>query len=703
MSYVKIRDDLYLSKLTNPFYNVSVPRGQVNHILIFDRSGSMWNLLHDLVEDMIVHIATIPAGDSVSIGWFSTEGLFRFILKGYVINGQESYDNIAKLLRQNNTTLNLTCFSDILTDTIGVIDEVGVVLPGQFNLMFFTDGYPVVSNYSVEIDKIMDTLSLLSTDVSSAVFVGYGGYYNKSLMSKMVNVIGGTLVHSSRLSDFTEAMKSFVGSTPVVSNFIKVDTTGDAKCFYIDSNHNVVNVPLTSLDNAQIPQNVQEFYVIDNNVSKWNDMVSPESMQVGLYAAAVVMSQNLKADVALEIMQFIGDIHVAKLLADAWTNAEYGRAEYAMLDGVRGFGFAEGKKLGYAIPSNAFCLVYLVDLLKADDKAFFYPFVQGWEYKRIGAKRSTKEGYPKFSYGNDVHCPINEFVWNESRLNLSMLAKIPGSIQLNDECEKYGFAKIYPTWVYRNYTLVKDGVLNVDGLYASLSQETYDKLYKEGVVAQAPFVESALYWINLTAIPLVNRIIASTNLSAKTFCEYLWMELENKAEMKYLKWRLQQLVPEKIVSEALTPEQNEYLKSQGVTANGFNPPTDEQEATDWYFATEFDVKIKGFSSLPKIEEVLEKCKSGKSLTDSQALMKSKMDELDKSIAVGASNPVYAIERLISETKNRQKSIRNTIQTNKFAILLAKRWFSDLTTRDGAVVQLDNHTFTFSIRDTKVEY
>jgi len=698
MSYVKINDELYLSNFINTFYEVSPQREQVNHILIYDRSGSMYNLLHDVVEDMIGHINTIPFGDSISIGWFSSEGNYRFILKGFVIKDSESYINIASLLRKNNTTINLTCFSNILIDATEVISETRDVLPGKFNLMFFTDGYPVVSNYQNEIANIMIALGRLAMEVSSSIFVGYGGYYNKELMSKMVNKVGGVLVHSSRLTDFTEAMKSFVNANTSRSNAIYI-AYNEADVFCIDLNNNVVSVPF-SAGYVSIPQNIKEFYVLTCGYE--GKPTHPDSMLPGLYASAMIMSQQLKSDVALDIMQLIGDVHIVKLVSNAWTNADYGKAESAMLDGVRGFGFKEGVKLGAIVPSNTFCLVDLIDLFQSDSDAFFLPYVTGWEYKRIGSKRKTREGYPKFTHSNEVKCAFTDFTWNSTRLNLSILAKINGSIELSDDCSKFGFAKTYPTWVWRNYAIVKDGVLNMDGIYAQLSKETYDKLYKEGVVTQSPYDLNMVYWIDLTSIPLVNRSIATGNISAKKYCEYLWLEKLYEAEMKYLKYKLTQYEPEKAVSEAFTNEQNEYLKSQGVTANGFSPPTDEEEATDYYYATEFDVKIAGYSSLPKIDDVLDKCKSGKKLTDSQAMVKSVIDSIDIDIAQG-NNPVPTIKNLINGAKKRLKTVRHTTQMSRFAILLSKKWFEDLDTRDGATLELSGHNFTFSIRDIKVEY
>ena len=47
---------------------------QRHHILIFDRSGSMYNSLSALIENMKKVIDKIPDNDYITILWFSSEG-----------------------------------------------------------------------------------------------------------------------------------------------------------------------------------------------------------------------------------------------------------------------------------------------------------------------------------------------------------------------------------------------------------------------------------------------------------------------------------------------------------------------------------------------------------------------------------------------------------------------------------------------------
>jgi hypothetical protein len=159
-----------------------------------------------------------------------------------------------------------------------------------------------------------------------------------------------------------------------------------------------------------------------------------------------------------------------------------------------------------------------------------------------------------------------------------------------------------------------------------------------------------------------------------------------------------------VVSTFFSPEQNEYLASFGVTANGFNPPVVEEESTDYYYAKEFDVKLAGFSSLPKIDDVIERNRAGKPWTPSQKIVGEAYNDVYEGMSAIKSVDLLYLDTQLSKHKMLLDDVRKDIQRTKFAVLLSKKWFSDLDTRDGAVVtDAEGHKFTFTIRDIQVPY
>src|SRR5512136_1273954 len=76
-----------------------------HHVWIYDRSGSMGWVIAQLAEDVCLHLDEIPAGDFVSVGWFSSPGEFRWFVKGAKLTSKSSYDDVKKVVRANATSL----------------------------------------------------------------------------------------------------------------------------------------------------------------------------------------------------------------------------------------------------------------------------------------------------------------------------------------------------------------------------------------------------------------------------------------------------------------------------------------------------------------------------------------------------------------------------------------------------------------------
>lgn len=128
-------------------------------MLIADRSGSMSGLLPKLIDDICQVLRSTPAGDYISFGWFSSQGEFRFPVKGFKINTDADRKALNDMLQQFKFTLGLTCFSEILTDADTVREEVEAITQvTSHSLWFFTDGCPVVRNYSQELSAIQKAL-----------------------------------------------------------------------------------------------------------------------------------------------------------------------------------------------------------------------------------------------------------------------------------------------------------------------------------------------------------------------------------------------------------------------------------------------------------------------------------------------------------------------------------------------------------------
>jgi hypothetical protein len=313
-----------------------------------------------------------------------------------------------------------------------------------------------------------------------------------------------------------------------------------------------------------------------------------------------------------------------------------------------------------------------------------------FQYKSIGVGATQKEGYPIFKKNTDVIVPIQSLVWNDSRLNLSFSAKIEGTVDLGPN--KFGFVETnYPTYIYRTYTLIKDGNRNVVKLPVLFKDSDTLKKY-EAKGLEIFHAGGDIYTITTGDLPVLNRSKVQDNFKAIDLAIGAIDELELEAKFKALKHRIDsEGIKEK--GSSITTEQIEFLKSRGIVAGVFSPPRDEHEAKDSYTAPVFEIKIKSFSSLPSINAVNNKIASKKALTPSEALLHK---------AMGFAESVRDAKSEFEHVKKSLWSIRHCIHKTKFAFLLSKKSFVDLKGREGTI-EHNGYTVNFSVSTKEFEY
>jgi hypothetical protein len=718
VQYCPINSETILAKaILSADKNVVKPKRQpVNHIMIYDRSGSMSGMLSTVIEDMILSLENIKDGDTLSIGWFASEGRF-----GYIINGMFIKDNrekIVKILRQNNFTLGMTCFSDILGATNdSIIPELSNYSNG-FNLMFFTDGYPVVNDYSKEVKKVFDALEKMNRTVNNAMLVGYGDYYNKELMAQMAEKIGGTLVHQSKLDMFSGVLMKFLDAG-TSSKKIEVEIPIKAEFAYVINVDSIVLCPVVDDTKVIIPEDAQQFYFLSNTgllrgvVQTKGDTstVIPENMIEGVLGAANIAIGQTKTTLAIDLLGKLGDIRLINVTNNAFTNAEYALAQDMIRDAISNpsVRFIGGKNKNYVPDPSAFCLMNALEVLGADDNAFFYPRHKAFEYNKIGVPSFTKEGYPKMVDDPNTKCKFDDLVWNGSRLNLSIRAIIKGTVELNGDPISVGLPKTVTSFKWRNYTIIKDGHLNVFTLPVSMSYDTFEVLRVNGMIDRyEEWDRDTVYEVYLDAVPMVNRAMTTPPLATE-FCVWHMDEKMLEARIKATKGLLDKLDPEGTLTKEhmveYTPEQEAFLEAQGITSKGFNPPTTSGIAEDWYHANEFEVKIAGLSSLPSYNEVVKKIDAGKSVSDRERpvydmimFYESKLKDIPQTY-----RKIEFMQDHLEDSKTALRQLRHKIHSTKMGMLLSKQWFPDITTRDGSKINIGETEFTISIRQIKVDY
>lgn len=309
---------------------------------------------------------------------------------------------------------------------------------------------------------------------------------------------------------------------------------------------------------------------------------------------------------------------------------------------------------------------------------------------RIAAIHSSKPEALKFTADEAPNgYPISSLVFNEDRPNVSFMVRKTGSVDLTARLSKAPeegeVPAVLQTHVFRNYAVIKDGLVNVDVLPVYVSGATWKKLgalLPEGAVkAVAGGIEdSVMVILNLRAIPVINRNMIK-DVSARQFFELQYQLLVAQAEQKVYNSYAKELAPKERsqgLKELYGEEGAAWLKDQGVTDGGFSPKGTLAEATDFYMGKELKVSIKGYSKLPSLKEAQAAIAKNK-MNGPTALMAPTIKEVEGLITAAAGKTTAVQVWLDVQASTAKTKVRNLIykiaQTT-FGIVVGQIWFQE---------------------------
>lgn len=243
----------------------------------------------------------------------------------------------------------------------------------------------------------------------------------------------------------------------------------------------------------------------------------------------------------------------------------------------------------YVPKADALCVFDVLHYL-CDIKA---KYAYSTDYDRVG--RKSEDTFNLFTWNKGPHLTsMDEIIFNDSELNISLRSKIHGVTKLNPRAaEKVGLDVEIPSFVYRNQTIIKDGNLNMDEITVSLTKEQYsdfwDHFTGEGLHHTVPYKgdENPLITITLSNLPIINRTYSTTNTEAV----YILNKLENQnrklLELKVVNHLLTPMY-DQLPSKTYTDEQLEVLAEHGASKdgcyNGVKVVTAEKSEEDFYIA-----------------------------------------------------------------------------------------------------------------------
>ena len=754
-NFVKIDENYYLvSQNVNSNVTVEVTK-KTNHIFVVDVSGSMTGdlpLIRTQLKNKLSNL--MKEGDTISIVWFSGSRDAGILKEEVEVKSLKTLSDLNDAIDKWLRPIGLTAFLKPLELVKDLVNRIKKNRPNSaFSMIFLTDG----CNNDCPWNEVIRTLKLLESDIASSTFVEYGYYADSRALTHMASVLGGEKISCDGFDEFEPVFDAKISTSARGGKKTVVEITDK---YLFDFAFSVSNgsVLLYNLQDGKIMVggDVKEVYFFSPKAIGAQNLNKNSESDAALYAGIYVLSDKLLSDDAEKVFYALCDNYHYRMLANAFGKQKLNIFKTAIKDCVADITkrFPNGRASIQKVYDNAYCLMNLIEDLGDIPNCLFYPNHPEFKYNRIGRKRvavgsvltdadkqrlseaknfdeakkimeelEEKKVDVKFVNSDpDRGYPVTNLVWNEERANLSVLVRIEGEAILPKN--KFKIDKV-ASFKYNTFTLIKDGIVNVQYLPVSYIPELESLLrskgidfFGTGVRIPATGTEDLRIIINLNSLPVINRGMVRT-ISANALAKQEWELVKLQGQKKVFDYYRKLLFPKESKSfvEMLGQEAADWLKEIGITDyNGFAPKVVEEESTDFYMSVNLATKIKGLSSLPKVEDVLAKIKAGKELKLSEWVMANTLkkylaqteSDLYKSLSEEQQKGVlktYITTNSDILNKQRRKVLQEIAQI-KFALILSKKWFTEFKSFDENKLSLkldgQDVDFTFDLNEKEVK-
>lgn len=706
----------------------------INHVLIVDCSGSMSGDLRSIREQIKDRIPTLLSlDDTFTVLWFSGSGESGVVFEGELIANIKDVARIGKLLDRWIVPVGLTGFVDPLKKLSEVMDRLPKNNPTA--VVFMTDGYDNQNSS----DKIFKALASVASKVASFTFVEYGYYANRPLLTAMAEKTGSPLLFAEGFHTYAPLLERTLtkGAPPskITVTLEKPAPDGFVVCV-LDGD--VISFTVNEGDKVTVPEGVTDLFYLSSGKGTNGTAVDIS----GVYALISAYSARMKSDQTLALLKETGDVSLIKDFAGCFGKQRY--SAFTSRAAAAAVNPSERLKDGYdpnAIPpEDAFTVLDLLKMLSEDESATLLLDHPEFSYQRISRGRvssdtvlspeslkkmeeitakmaATKDKKTLQALSNDLNAlttgpapltfkptpnpdgvPLTSLVYHETRPNVSILTRRAGTVDISGRLPHNLMDKLpglFPTFVYRNYAIIKDGLVNVATLPVRLSKSTLDQIVIQGgsgILKSIPIllednrVEAVL---SLEGLPILNRV-SVRSVTAKDLFRKEYDLFVAQSKVKLYNSLLKNVTGTSKKDAGFSsygPEAAAWLAEQGFTEHsGFSPKTVQAESTDTYMAKEVSVKLAGYSSIPSFNDVQKRIASGKPPTASGAVMAATF-EAEKARGISEDRIANQRDLAVSTVRNLQREI----SALKFAISVGQAWPQEFAS-------LDENTYEFTTKD-----
>jgi hypothetical protein len=728
-----------------------------HHLFIIDCSGSMWNELAEIRKDLYNKISTLlRPSDSVSIIWFSGRGSYGVLVEDFKINSDTSLKNLKKLIDTQLTSRGLTAFCEPLQEAQALIKSDKARNSDKlYSLFFLTDGYD--NGWSEA--QILESVRDIASELASATIVEYGYYCNKDLLNKMATEVGGAHIFAEDFQDYEPYMeRQFTQQMMSARKVVTLSEKAiDGFAYSYDEDGNVISYKVSEDNEVFIdPDSVSTISYMTSSTPRTSSEIdgvdyklaanSPEAYTAILkpmYAGMNAYSKTSNFNTISDILRVVGDAYFIVRKANTFGTQKINELEAELMATMQDPTkmFREGYNPDLEPAEDAYCVMDMIDDLMASEDNKWYP--SQMKYKRMSRKterkgveiskedkenvesllsenkideamtklQEVKDNTPEqvefINEDKDNGFPITSLTWNNKRANLSVQAMYKGYINLptNDHI----LEKRFDTNIFRNYSIIKDGVIHTYSLPVSLDSETFDKLQDNGLLEGEIYNPNSIYQLDFSSLPVINQKMvreASAEDLFRNHYSLIKLKARNSVFNYYKKRYLDGA--SKSFSDTYGDEATAWLKEIGISSYGFNPKVALTPTTEETMVNTMEVKIDKLSSLPPAKSVVEKFEASKPLTAREEMLEPYIKEFTEFYkmveSIGDEKRTNMIQEWIDNKsdsiRKEKRELENSVSRTKFLTIVGKSWFTDLESRENKelVLEVDNQERKFIVED-----
>lgn len=745
----------------------------VNHVLVIDCSGSMCSDLPKIRQQCKNKLPKmLGEEDTVSIIWFSGRGEFGTLVEAEKVVGLKDLQAINKAIDRWLQPVGLTGFKEPVLEVKALTERVAAQNPGAFNLFFMSDGCDNQWSKEEILGAIEETAPSLGA--ATFVEYGYyadrpmltemaersGGQlvfsqdfdrYDAALGSALATRIQGRETFEVPTADYMYA--DLIGNIvySLGNNSLITYRVNEGKIF---ANRDTTSVWF--LSPTQIGTLGEDLEGIAATYQQNPDQSFPALNAA--YAALSLWSVRMQPKVVRSVLRGLGDVNFINQFSNCFGKQAY--TQFMEDTQAAAFNTSAWYRSGFdpnAVPKeDAFTAIQMLDILSSDSEnrvllgheRFSYSKISrarvdanlvlndaeqaevtdlqlqlsatkdAKEVARISARISEISNKPDalvFAENEEQKAQgysISSLTFNESRPNVSILVKKNGTVNLSSRSDRPSTVpETINTFVYRNYSVIKDGMINIQELPLRLSEATKQKLAE--IESELPSgtienIEGGVTIVKLGNLPVINGQMASSVSAEQTFktqYELLKIKGSQKVYNSFFKEEFSEDAKDGAWADTLGTDSVAWLKEQGITEyNGFSPKSVQAESTDYYMGKELKVNLKGYSTLPSLNAVRKSIKA-KKVNAVSSLMVPAIEEVEQ--ASSNMNPEELKSWLIQKktwTTEQARSLMFDMAKSKFAIVVGQVWFNEFESinQNSLDVEIDGTTISGSVEMKEIQ-